>query len=61
MTGISRIIDITFTIIMIIVVGYFYLRERKKSYLATKKLDEEIKMNCKNKQTEKNEENPANE
>lgn len=39
-----RYIEIPILIVLIIITGYFYIKERKKSYNAAKKLDEEAKL-----------------
>ena len=38
-----REIEIPILIVLIIITGYFYLKERKKSYQSAKSLDEKIK------------------
>ncbi len=38
-----RYIEIPILIVLTIITGYFYIKERKKSFNAAKKLDEEIK------------------
>lgn len=38
-----RYIEIPLLIVLIIITAYFYIKERKKSYNAAKKIDEEIK------------------
>ncbi len=39
-----RYIEIPILIVLIIITGYFYIKERKKSYNAAKQLDEEAKL-----------------